>query len=41
MLANLKGHVVVERTGVRLLVRDAQFREKIENHVGLDFEFAS
>jgi hypothetical protein len=39
-LTDLKGDIVVERTGVRLLVGDAQFRQKIENDVGLDLELA-
>jgi hypothetical protein len=39
-LADQQSYVVVERTGVRLLVGDAQFRQRLENYVGLYFELA-
>jgi hypothetical protein len=39
--AEIQHHVVVERTGVRLLVGDAQFRQQLQNDVRLDFEFSS
>jgi hypothetical protein len=40
-LAELQRDVVVERTGVRLLVHDAQFRQHVQNDTRLDFEFSS
>jgi hypothetical protein len=39
--AEIQHHVVVERTGVRLLIGDAQFRQQLQNDVRLDFEFSS
>jgi len=38
--AKLQGNVVVERTGMRLLIHDAQFRQQVQNHVRLDFKFS-
>lgn len=38
--ADLQSDVVVERAGVRFLVGNAQLRQRLENHVGLDFELA-
>jgi hypothetical protein len=38
--ANLQRDVVVERAGMRLLIRDAQFRQHIEDDARLDFEFS-
>jgi hypothetical protein len=32
--------VVIERTGVRLLVRNAQFGQVVYNHVAFHFQFA-
>jgi hypothetical protein len=39
--ADFKGHVIVERTGMRFFVGDAQFRQKLKDNVGLDLELAS
>jgi hypothetical protein len=39
--AEIQHHVVVERTGVGLLIGDAQFRQQLQNDVRLDFEFPS
>jgi hypothetical protein len=33
--------VIIERTGVRLLIGDAQFRQQLQNDVRLDLEFSS
>ena len=40
-LAKLKRHVVVERTGVCLLVRDTQLGQEIDNYAGFDLKLAS
>ena len=39
--AEIQHDVVVERTGVRLLLGDAQFRQQLQNDVRLDLEFSS
>jgi hypothetical protein len=40
-LPDLQRYVVVERTGMRLLIGDAQFWKQIQNDVRLDFELPS
>ena len=40
-LAELQRDLVVERTGMRLLIHDAQFRQHVQNDARLDFEFSS
>jgi hypothetical protein len=40
LLADLQSYVVVERAGVRLLVGNTQLRQRLKNHVGLNFELA-
>ncbi len=39
--AHFECDIVVERAGVRLLFRDTQFRQKVQDHVRLDFKLAS
>jgi hypothetical protein len=39
MLPRKFGVVEIERTRVRLLLGDADFRQKVDEHFGLDFEF--
>ncbi len=39
--ADLVGHVVVNRTGVRLLLGDAELGQQIQDLIRLDLEFAS
>src|SRR5271168_1464553 len=39
-IPDLQSHVVVERAGVRLLVGDTQFRQRLEDYVGFYFELA-
>jgi hypothetical protein len=38
--ANLEYDVIVQRTGMRLLLAHSQFGQQIENHVGLYFQLA-
>jgi len=38
---DLQRYVVVERTGMGLLIGDAQFWQQIQNDVRLDFELSS
>ncbi len=40
MPSYLFGLIVVQRTRMRLLFRDANFRQILDEHLGLDFEFA-
>jgi hypothetical protein len=39
MLPHLLGMMQIERTRVGLLVRDADLRQEIDQHLGLDLEF--
>lgn len=39
--AEIQHDIVVERTGVRLLIYDAQFWQQIQNDARLDLEFSS
>jgi len=39
--AEVQHDVIIERTGVRLLLGDAQFRQQLQNDVRLDLEFSS
>jgi hypothetical protein len=39
MLPRQLGVIQIERTRVRLLVRDADLRQEIDQHLGLDLEF--
>jgi hypothetical protein len=39
--AEIKHDVVIERTGMRLFLCDAQFWQQLQNDVRLDFEFSS
>jgi hypothetical protein len=39
--AEVQHDVIIERTGVRLLIGDAQFRQQLQNDVRLDLEFSS
>jgi hypothetical protein len=39
--AHFERNIVVERTGMRLLVRHAELGQEIEDHVWLDLELAS
>jgi hypothetical protein len=37
--AEIQHHIVVERTGMSLLIRDTEFRQQIQNDAGLYLEF--
>ena len=39
--AEIQHDFIVERTGVRLFLCDAQFRQQLQNDVRLDLEFSS
>jgi hypothetical protein len=39
MRADFAGEVVIEGTGVRFLVWYAQFRQVLQNHMALHFQF--
>jgi len=39
--AEVQHDIIIERTGVRLLLGDAQFRQQLQNDVRLDLEFSS
>lgn len=39
--AEIQHDIIVERTGVRLLICDAQFWQQIQNDTRLDLEFSS
>jgi len=39
--AEIQHDVIIERTGVRLLIGNAQFRQQLQNDVRLDLEFSS